>query len=414
MNHITQAIMGYVCFLLIAWLISEKRSDVPWRMVVLGVMMQLMLAVLILKTPGTESVFSSLNSLMLSIEKATRDGTAFVFGYIGGGEKPYLESDASKSFILALEALPIVLITSVLSALLFHWRILPAIVKMMSWLLRKSLGIGGAVGISTAANVFMGMVESPLLIKPYLSRVSRGELFMIMSSGMAGVAGSVMAFYAGIIGPVIPGALGHIIAASFISAPASLVFAALMVPSKTATDENDFDFRSPDRSSIEAITRGTAEGLQLLMNIIAMLIVLVALVSLTNQMLSIFSHDNQAWSLQRILGYLMAPLAWLCGVSWEEAPIAGALLGTKTILNEIVAYLDLARLAPGTLSERSNIIMTYALCGFANLGSLGIMIGGLTSMAPERKHEILELSPKTLISGTLATLSCGCIVGILY
>jgi CNT family concentrative nucleoside transporter len=258
------------------------------------------------------------------------------------------------------------------------------------------------------------MVEAPLLVKPYLARVSRGELFVILSAGMAGVAGTVMALYAGIVGASVPDALGHILAASFISAPAAIVFAVLMVPPEGAPTGRDLNFSSTDQSSMDAITRGTSEGLQLLLNIVAMLIVLVALVALANQILALLPHQESPWSLQHLFGLMMTPLAWMAGIPWNEAATAGSLLGTKIILNELIAYLEMAALPVEALSPRSRLIMTYALCGFANLGSLGIMIGGLTSMVPERRREILDLCPRTLVAGSLATLSCGCLVGVLY
>ena len=408
-----QGIFGYAMFIALAWAISESRRDVPWRTVAGGVLLQVALAVVILKLPGAQAVFVTMNDALLALEKATRAGTGMVFGYLGGGPLPFAEPFPGASFVLAFQALPIVLVMSALSALLFHWRILPLLVRGMSWLLERTLGVGGAVGISTAANVFVGMVEAPLLVKPYLARVNRGELFIILAAGMAGVAGTVMALYAGIVGPRVPGALGHILAASFISAPAAIVFAVLMVPPVGEPTGRNVELLSLDGSSMDAISRGTSEGLQLLLNIVALLVVLVALVALANGLLGLLPHEGAAWSLQRILGWCMAPLAWLAGVSWAEAPAAGALLGTKTVLNELVAYLEFAALPPGALSERSRVIMTYALCGFANLGSLGIMIGGLTTMVPERRAEILELGPRTLIAGTLATLSCGAVVGVL-
>ncbi|MBK8121348.1 MAG: nucleoside:proton symporter [Sulfuritalea sp.] len=406
-------IFGYVVFLALAWAISENRRAVPWRTVAGGVLLQAALAVVILKLPGARDLFAAMNDALLALERATRAGTAMVFGYLGGGPLPFAETTAGASFVLAFQALPIVLVMSALSALLFHWRILPLLVRGMSWLLERTLGVGGAVGISTAANVFVGMVEAPLLVKPYLARVNRGELFIILAGGMAGVAGTVMALYAGIIGPRVPGALGHILAASFISAPAAIVFAVLMVPPVGEPTGRNVSLPQVDGSSMDAVTRGTMEGLQLLLNIVAMLIVLVALVALANALLGLLPHAGAPRSLQRILGGIMAPLAWLAGVSWAEASTAGALLGTKTVLNELVAYLELAGLPADALSERSRVIMTYALCGFANLGSLGIMIGGLTTMVPERRAEILELGPRTLVAGTLATLSCGAVVGVL-
>ena len=408
-----QGLFGYAVFIALVWAISESRRDIPWRTVAGGVLLQVALAVVILKLPGAQAVFAAMNDALLALERATRAGTGMVFGYLGGGPLPFAEPFPGASFVLAFQALPIVLVMSALSALLFHWRILPLLVRAMSWLLERTLGVGGAVGISTAANVFVGMVEAPLLVKPYLARVNRGELFIILAAGMAGVAGTVMALYAGIVGPRVPGALGHILAASFISAPAAIVFAVLMVPPVGQPTGRNVELPRLDGSSMDAVTRGTSEGLQLLLNIVALLIVLVALVALANGLLGLLPHEGAAWSLQRILGWFMAPLAWLAGVSWAESATAGALLGTKTVLNELVAYLEFAALPADALSGRSRVIMTYALCGFANLGSLGIMIGGLTTMVPERRAEILELGPRTLVAGTLATLSCGAVVGVL-
>lgn len=412
MNTMLQSLAGYAAFVVIAWLLSENRRAVPWRTVAGGILLQLALAVALLQVPAAKAAFAVLNDALLALERATRAGTATVFGYLGGAPLPFAESAPGASFVFACQALPIVLVMSALSALLYHWRLLPRFVQAMSWLLERTLGVGGAVGVSTAANVFVGMVEAPLLVKPYLARVSRGELFIILAGGMAGVAGTVMGLYAGIVGPRIPDALGHILAASFISAPAAVVFSVLMVPPEGKPTGSDVRLPRIDASSIAAITRGTSEGLQLLLNIVAMMIVLIALVALANGLLALLPHAGEAWSLQRLLGYLMAPLAWLAGVEWREAGVAGALLGSKTVLNELIAYVELAALPPEALSPRSRILMTYALCGFANLGSLGIMIGGLTTMAPERSREIIELGPRTLIAGTLATLSCASVVAL--
>lgn len=413
MLALLQCCLGYLVFVALAWALSENRRAVPWRAVGAGVLLQGGLALVFLKLPAAQGVFARLNDGMLALEAATRAGTTTVFGYLGGGPLPFAEASPGSSFVLAFQALPIVLVMSALSALLFHWRVLPRLVRGLSWGLEKTLGVGGAVGLSTAANVFVGMVEAPLLIKPYLLKVNRGELFIILSAGMAGVAGTVMGLYASILGPRVPDALGHILAASFISAPAAIVFSVLMVPPVGTPTGKEISLPRIDHSAMEAITRGTAEGLTLLLNVGAMLVVLVALVSLANSLLGLLPHGETPWSLQSLLGWVMAPLAWLAGVPWSEAPAAGALLGTKTVLNELIAYLDLAALPPETLSPRSRLIMTYALCGFANLGSLGILIGGLTAMAPERREEIIALSPRTLVSGTLATLSCGAWVGAL-
>jgi concentrative nucleoside transporter, CNT family len=284
-------------------------------------------------------------------------------------------------------------VISALSALLFYWRIVPAIVRGLSFVLEKAMRVGGVVGLSTAANVFVGMVEAPLLVRPYLARLSRGELFAIMAGGMASIAGTVLFLYGSILGRVMPDAVAHLLIASILSAPAALVIAFLMVPPGLTAGEA-LTLKSDAASSMDALTRGTLEGAQLLLNIVAMLVVFVALVALVNLIIA-------PYTLQGALGWLLAPLAWLAGIPWHEARTAGALLGTKTVINELVAYLDLANAKD--LSERSRMLLTYALCGFANLGSLGIMIGGMGTMAPERRPEIVDLGIKSIIAGTLAT-----------
>ena len=414
MNAVLQAAVGYLLLLLVAWLLSARRAAVPWRTVIGGALLQFVLAITILRVPGAREVFAACNDLLLAVVAATGEGTRLVFGFLGGAALPYAETAPGASFVLAFKAFPVVLVMSALSAVLYYWRVLPLLVRGFSALLERTLAVGGAVGMSTAANVLVGMIEAPLLIRPYLGSVSRGELFIIMTGGMAGVAGTVMALYASILAPVVPDALGHILAASFISAPAAIVFAVILVPPEAAPTGGSRQLPSTEKSTMEAITRGTSEGVNLLINIVAMLIVLVALVSLVNQLLGMLPPvAGSALSLQRMLGWLMAPLAWMAGVPWGEAATAGSLLGTKTVLNELVAYLDLARLPASDLSARSRIIMTYALCGFANFGSLGILLGGMCSIAPQRRAEILELGPRTLISGTLATLSCGSVVALL-
>jgi CNT family concentrative nucleoside transporter len=387
---------------------------VPWRIVLPGLALQIALAALLLKAPPLQQFFLGLNDVLLALERATQAGTGFVFGYLGGAPAPFETTSAGSTFILAFRALPLILVVSALSALLFYWRVLPWLVKAMSLLLEKTLGVGGAVGLSTAANVFVGMVEAPLVVRPYLAALSRGELFIVMTCGMAGVAGTVMLLYASVIGPVVPHAMGHILAASLISAPAAIVVAALMIPPAGPPTAGTLAVESTAKSTMDAIVRGTADGLHLLLNIVALLLVLVALVTLVNLALAALpAVGGVPITLQRTLGFVMAPLVWLAGVPWSEAPAAGALMGTKTVLNELIAYVEMAALSPDMLSERSRIIMTYALCGFANFGSVGILVGGLTAMVPERRDEVLELGLRTLVSGTLATLLTGATVGIL-
>lgn len=407
-----QSACGLFILFAIAWLLGERRS-VPWRIVLGGVVLQLALVLLLLKAPPLQTFFLALNDMLAALERATRAGTMLVFGYLGGGEIPYEARPGSSTFILAFRALPIVLLMSALSALLFYWRVLPLVVRAMSAVLEKTLGIGGAVGLSTAANVFIGMVEAPLTIRPYLKSLTRGELFMVMTGGMAGIAGTVMALYASILGPVIPDAMGHILAASVISAPAALVCAALMVPPGDEPTSGRLVIEQRAASAMEAVTQGTIDGLALLLNIVGLLIVLVALVTLANMILGALPAVADApLTLQRVLGWIMAPVTWLVGIPWQETPTAGALMATKTVLNELIAYVDMAALPADALTPRSRVLMTYALCGFANFGSLGIMIGGLTAMVPERRHEIVDLGVKSIVSGTLATLATAAGVGI--
>ncbi|HEX9685122.1 MAG TPA: nucleoside transporter C-terminal domain-containing protein, partial [Burkholderiales bacterium] len=409
-----QSAFGFVALFLIAWLLSEDRRAVPWRIVVSGALLQIVLAAALLKLPLFRDVFLALNELLSALERATQEGTRFVFGFLGGGPQPFAERPGTSSLVLAFRALPLILVVSALSALLFHWRVLPAIVRAFSAVLEKAMGVGGAVGLSAAANMFVGMVEAPLFVRPYLKEMSRGELFIVMTGGMAGIAGTVMALYAAILGPVLPDAMGHILSASIISAPAAILVAAVMVPPRGAPTSGRLVPPQQARSSMDAVTRGTLDGLQLLLAIVAMLIVLIALVTLANLALGLLPQwGGTQVTLQRMLGYAMAPLVWLAGVPASEAVTAGALMGTKTVLNEFIAYADLAQLPSDALSARSRLIMTYSLCGFANFGSLGILIGGMAAMVPERRDEIVALGLRSIVAGTLATLMVGAVVGML-
>lgn len=409
-----QNIFGMCVLLFLAWLMSEDRRRVAWRQVASGLALTFVLAALLLRAPGMREAVARLDGALTALEQATQAGTSFVFGYLGGGAAPFEVTNSAAGFILAFRALPLVLVISALSALLFYWRVLPAIVRAFAWLLKRTIGLGGAVGLSAAANVFVGMVEAPLVIKPYLKALTRGELFMVMVCGMATIAGTVLVLYASTLRPVVPDALAHLLIASIVATPAAIVIAALMVPPGGDLTHGDTLPAAVDKSSMDAITRGTVEGVELLIQIVAMLIVFVALVALVNALLGLLpSVDGGALSLQRLFGWVMAPLAWLIGVPWHEAHSAGALLGTKTVINELVAYFDLASLPEARLSARSRLLMTYALCGFANFGSLGIMIGGMGAMVPERRHEIAALGLKSIFAGTLATCLTAAVVGII-
>jgi CNT family concentrative nucleoside transporter len=405
------ALAGIAGLVAVSWLLSEKRREVPWRAVVTGLGLQLALAVVFLKIGAVKTAFLKLNDALLVLEQATQAGTSLVFGYLGGGPAPFQVSDAEAAFVLAFRALPLVLVISALSALLFHWRILPAIVRALSLALERLMRVGGVVGLSTAANIFVGMVEAPLFVRPYLARVSRGELFAIMVGGMASIAGTVLFLYGAVLRPTLPDAVAHLLIASILSAPAALVIAFLMVPpeggatgDRIAATGGRLQLRSEASSSMDALTRGTLDGAQLLLNIVAMLVVFVALVALVNLIIA-------PYTLQGMLGWALAPLAWLAGIPWSEAPAAGALLGTKIVINELVAYIDLSK--SSEFSERSRLLLTYALCGFANFGSLGIMIGGLGTMCPERRAEVVGLGIKSIVAGSLATCLTAATVALL-
>jgi CNT family concentrative nucleoside transporter len=411
-----QSALGVFVLIAIAWIISEDRRAVAWKQAAIGLLVTSATAVILLKVPGVSRVFGAINDAVDAISAASRAGTSFVFGYLGGGQLPFELKVPGAEFVLALQALPIVLVMSVLTTLLFHWRILPPIVRGFSWLLERTLKVGGAVGLSTAANIFLGMVEAPLFIRPYLATLTRSELFIVMTGGMAGIAGTVLVIYATVLGPLIPDAAANLVIASVIGAPAAILVSLIMVPEKADKPASDavLEVGKVASSTMDAIVRGTAAGLELLLNICAMLIVLVALVHLANAIIGVLpSVGGGPITLQRLLGYVMAPVCWLMGIPWKEAVTAGGLMGMKTILNEFIAYVELSKLPADALDPRSRLIMLYAMCGFANFGSLGIMIGGLATMAPERRDDIVSLGLKSIVSGTLATCLMGAIVGVL-
>jgi CNT family concentrative nucleoside transporter len=413
MNY--QSAFGFVVFVFIAWAFSENKRQFPMRIVIVGMLIQLVLGVVFLKFPFFTHAFVYLNRAVMALQESTNAGTSFVFGFIGGGDAPYDIKYPHASFILAFQALPLVLVISALSSVLFYWGLLPKIVKGFSFLLEKTMRLGGAEGLGVSANVFVGMVEAPLLIRPYVNRMTKSELFTLMTSGMATIAGTVMVLYASILEPVIPNVIGHILTASIISVPAAIVVSKIMVPETGILTTGDLNDIESANSTMDAITKGTTQGLALLLNIVAMIIVLVALVHLVNLFMAMFPQFNsEAVTLQRIFGWMMSPVVWLMGVSWQEAHVAGSLMGTKTILNELIAYLDMRNLPEGALSPRSMLIMSYALCGFANPGSLGIMIGGLGGIAPDRRDDIVSLGVRSVIAGTIATCMTGAVVGILY
>jgi CNT family concentrative nucleoside transporter len=411
-----QSTLGILAILALAWLISENRRAVNWRQAGIALGVTLVLALVMLKVPKVEVVFALINDAVNAIATATRAGTAFVFGYVGGGPLPFEVKEPTATFILGFQALPVVLVMSVLSSLLFYWGIMPPIVRGFSRVLEKTLDVGGAVGLSTAANIFVGQVEAPLFIRPYLAKLSRAEMFVVMTGGMAGIAGTVFVLYATILANAIPDAAGHIVVCSVLGAPAAILISFIMVPDpgERHTGGALDEVEQVASSTMDAIVKGTGAGLELLLNIVAMLIVFIALVYLANAMLGLLPDLFGApVTLQRMLGWVMAPICWLMGIPWAQAVTAGGLMGIKTILNELVAYLQLAALPADALDPRSRLIMLYAMCGFANFGSLGIMIAGLSTMCPEKRDEVVSLGLKSIVSGTLTTCLLGAIVGVL-
>ena len=418
-----QALFGLVVFIGIAVLFSEQRRMLNWQLLAAGLGLQFLVAFVMFRFELLQALLNALNQVVVAIADATETGSLFLFGYLGGDPSnvayPFSIDNPEATVILAFRILPLILIFTVLSAILWHFRILPLIVRGFSVVLRRAMGVSGAVGFSAAANIFIGMVESPALIRPYIKGLTRSELFVVMSCGMATIAGTVMVLYSVILGEVIDNALGHILTASVISAPAAIMLALIMVPatpkdSAKIAGGDAVDISTDYHNVMDAIVRGTSDGLKLMVNVGAMLLVFIALVALFNSALLLVPYSsNDPLTLQTILGWMFAPLVWLMGIPWQEAQLAGTLMGIKTALNELLAFLALVDLPAESLSDKSTIIMTYALCGFANFGSLGIMIAGLTGMCSERTREIVALAPKSLISGTLATCMTGTIAGLL-
>ena len=404
------AVLGIVLVLSIAWLLSETRKEVRWLSVGITLGVQLVLAAILLRVPLVSSLLASLNVVMV-ITEATRQGTEFVFGYIGGGELPFELTNESPTLIFATQLLPQIIVFSVLVALLWYWRVLPFVIKGVSWALQKTLRIGGAVAVAAAASVFVGMVEAPMMIRGYLKTITRSEFFIVITCGMATVAGSVMVIYVTVVGDIITGTLGHIMTASLLNILGGVLVARIMIPDDHVTGVAEVEDVFQYQSSFDALTRGAMDGTKIVINVIAMLIVLISLVALINQMISFLVIGDGPITLERIASWIFRPVTWCMGLSWADSSIGSELMGTKLVINELVAYQQLGQV--GTeLSTRSNLIMTYALCGFTNLGSVGILVGGVSALVPERRADLLSLAPRTLLSGTLVAILTGSVVGV--
>ena len=410
-----QSLLGIVVVILLCWIVSENRRVFPWRLAIGAVAVQAGLVLALFAIPGSQGVLAAITGAVDGLAAATRVGAQFVFGYLAGGAQPYVIENRPALFVFAFEVLPLILVISALSALLWHWRILRWITRGFGFLFQKTLGLGGASALAVAANIFLGMIESPIVIRAYLDKLTRSEMFLMMVVGLATVAGSTMVAYATLLAPVLPNAAGHVLVASIVSAPAGVLLARIIVPEKAGQGGAYADYGSALRydSAIDAIVKGTSDGLMVVLNISAILIVFVALVALANVMLGGFWLFGEPVTIERLLGYAFAPVAWLTGVEWADAQIAGRLLGVKLTLTEFVAFIQLGAVPEEGMSERTRMLLTYALCGFANIGSVGITVTGLSVLIPERREEVLGLVWKALFAGFLATLMTASVVGAL-
>ncbi|NSX33000.1 nucleoside transporter C-terminal domain-containing protein [Brevundimonas vesicularis] len=408
-----QSLMGLVVIVAVCWAISENRKAFPWRLTIGAILVQAGLVLALFAIPGSQAVLAAVTGAVDGLAVATTEGTKFVFGYLAGGDQPYTVSNQGALFTFAFQVLPLILVISALSALLWHWKILKWITLGFGFLFQKTMGLGGASALAVAANIFLGMIESPIVIRAYLDKLTRSEIFLMMVVGLATVAGSTMVAYATILSPVLPNAAGHVLVASIVSAPAGVLLARIIIPEKEGMGGAvaDYDSALKYDSAIDAIVKGTSDGLMVVLNISAVLIVFVALVALVNVMLGGFVVFDAPLTVERMLGWIFAPVAWLIGVEWKDADVAGWLLGVKLTLTEFVAFIDLGKVPAAEMTERTRMLMTYALCGFANIGSVGITVTGLSVLMPERREEVLGMVWKGLFAGFLATLMTAAIVG---
>lgn len=406
-----QSLLGLPLLCALAWACGGCRRGVRPRVVAAGLLGQVALAAALLHVPPLRAAFASVGGAVEALARATRAGTSLVFGYLGGAPLPFAETAPGGSFILFFQALPLVLVVGALSAVLYHWRVLPAVVALLARALGRLFGLSGACNLGVAANVFVGMVEAPLLIRHWLARLTRAELFVTMVAGLATISGNMLVVYAGLIAPVVPDAAGQLLAASLVSAPAAVLAALLMVPEREGRPPPGEEAAQPRfyDGTMDALVRGTADGLGLLLGIMASLIVFVALVALADAAL----EPLTGLTLRRVAAWLFWPLAWAMGVPAEECATVARLLGVKVVVNEFVSYLELAASGGAGLSERSRLVLTYALCGFTNFGSVGIMVTGMAAMCPERRAEIVALGLPSLVAASIACCMAGATVGLL-
>ena len=412
-----QTVLGGLILIILGVLLSSNTKKINLFYLANAIVLQFLLAILLIKVPPVASFFESLSQGVLALKSATDQGTGFVFGYLAdGAPKPFEVVNPASANIFIFSGLMLIIVVSALSAIFWHWRVLPIVIKLISSLFKKPLNVGGPVGLSATANIIFGQVEAPLLIKPYLKQMSRHELLTLMTVGMSTISGGVMVVYTTMLNDLYGTSLiGHFLTASIISVPAAIMYANIMMPSDQKTeDQSQIEESSLYKSTMDALTRGTQDGLNITLNIAALLLVLIALVTLFNFGLAALPFvGGEPITLERIAGWIFAPIAWCMGIPWAEAQLAGSLLGVKTILNEFVAYVNLAGIDASQFSEKSRLIMLYGLCGFANLSSVGILLSGIGTMIPERKDDLIAVSGKALIGATLASCFTGLVVGVI-
>ena len=416
-TSILQILIGFVGLVCIAIPFSQNRTSINYRYIFVAIIFQIILAFALLKIPFIVQIFAYLSDGVSSLQAATQEGAEFVFGYLSNSSNsPFEASGAGNSMIFAFQILPLIIVISSLSALLWFWNILPLIIRAVSKVFEKLFNIGGPIGLGATANIIMGQVEAPLLVRPYLSRMSEKELLILMTAGMSTVSGSIMIALVSMLQPQFPdlNLIQHLVSASILSIPAAIMYANIMIPSAEVTNFDGNSIPKVYDSSMDAITRGTRDGLDICLNVGAILIAFIALVSLLNSILGIAGGwvGISDLSLQLILGYMFFPIVWLMGIPLSETLASAELLGLKTALNEFVAYGALANIEPGILSDRSKLITLYALCGFANFSSVGILVSGISAMAPERKNDLIKVSLKALVGATLASCMTGLVIGI--
>jgi CNT family concentrative nucleoside transporter len=405
-----------VLILLVAWLMSENKKRFPFLLTIGALALQAGLVLALFALPNSQAALNAVGGVVDGLASATDKGTAFVFGYLGGHpeNQPFPIQSEGNLFIFGFRVLPLILVISALSALLWHWKILRWVTQGFGFLFQRTMGLTGPSALAVAANIFMGMVESPIVIRAYLDRLTRSELFLMMVVGLATVAGSTMVAYAVILHDVLPNAAGHVLVASIISAPAGILLARIVIPEQNGGAHLEAGDDLKYESSMDAVTRGVQDGVMVAVNVAAFLMVFVAFVWIVNNMLDLApDFDGAPLTLQRIFGYVFAPVAFLIGLPWSEAQTGGAILGTKLFLTEFIAFIDLGAIPVDALSERSRMILTYAICGFANIASVGIMTGGMTVLMPQRRSEIFSLAWKSLAPGFMATLMTAAVVAAL-